>query len=204
MTEYLKHVVVSRGYKRRVMKQIALLHGKPSRLKGSMYPIRRISKISKKPADELAIDPSPENWQHDNPAAFIGPGVECKGVIVGDGKMRIDGNLEGEIHSNASVIVGSQGMVDANINAETIISQGQITGNVTAKKNIHLKSSAVVKGSVKTPYLSMEEGAVLETDWSLWINGGRIPGNMWQEHFQQGQITHPPWWPSEVAEPVIR
>ncbi|MGB0910060.1 MAG: polymer-forming cytoskeletal protein, partial [Nitrospirales bacterium] len=102
------------------------------------------------------------------------------------------------------VIVGSQGMVDANIQAESIVSNGQITGNVTAQKTIHLSSSAVVKGSVKTPYLSMEEGAVLETDWSLWINGGRIPGNMWQEHFQRGSICHPSWWPSEVAKPIIR
>ncbi len=186
------------------MKQIALLHGRPSRLKGSMFPIRRISKIAKKPPSRQAVAPSPEDWQGDSPGAFIAPGVDCKGVIVGDGKMRIDGNVEGEIHSTGEVIVGSQGMMDADIQAESIVSDGQITGNVTATKTIHLSSSAVVKGSVKTPYLSMEEGAVLETDWSLWINGGRIPGNMWQEHFQRGTISHPPWWPSEVAEPIIR
>ena len=186
------------------MKQIALLHGKPSRLKGSMYPIRRISRIAKTPTSSLSVEPGLESLETEEPTAFIGPGVECKGVIVGDGKMQIDGSLEGEIHSNASVVVGSEGMVDANIHAESIISDGRITGNVSAKKNIHLKSSAVMKGSIKTPYLSMEEGAILETDWSIWINGGRIPGNMWQEHFQRGHITHPPWWPSEVIEPVIR
>ena len=186
------------------MKQIALLHGKPSRLKGKMYPIRRISKIVRQPSQPESGEEAPVDWQEESPSAFIGPGGECKGVMVAEGKMRIDGNLEGEIHSNGPVIVGVQGAVDANIQAETIISQGQITGNVTAKKNIYLKSSAVIKGSVTTPYLSMEDGAVLETDWSLWINGGRIPGNVWQEHFQRGSISHPPWWPSEVVEHSIR
>ena len=186
------------------MKQIAILHGKPSRLKRRSFPIRRISKIAKQPQNDVTDDLTPVDWQQDSPAAFIGPGVECKGVMVADGKMRIDGNVEGEIHSNASIIVGTQGTVEADIQAESIVTQGQITGNVTAKKNMHLKSSAVVKGSVKTPYLSMEEGAVLETDWSLWINGGRIPGDVWREHFQRGAISHPPWWPSEIAEPIIR
>ena len=186
------------------MKQIALLHGKPSRLKGTVYPIRRISKIVRKPTQAHAVEPGPKDWQQENPAAFIGQGGECRGVMVGDGKMRIDGSLEGEIHSSGSVIVGEQGTVDADIQAESIITQGQIIGNVTAKKNMYLKSTAVVKGSVKTPHLSMEEGAVLETDWSLWINGGRIPGNVWSEQFQQQTISHPSWWPAEVPELSIR
>ncbi len=186
------------------MPQIALLHGKPSRLKGPMYPIRRISKIVRQPKQSRAGDPFPQEWQQDNPAAFIGPGGECKGVIVGDGKMRIDGSLEGEIHSNGSVMVGEEGMVEADIQADSVITHGQISGNVTAKKNMYLKSSAVVKGSVKTPYLSMEEGAVLETDWNIWINGGRIPGNVWNEQFSRQTIVHPPWWPSEVPQPSIR
>jgi len=190
--------------KRSSMKQIALLHGRPSRLKGTMYPIRRISKIVRESKPARVKSPVPGEWHQDNPSAFLGPGGECKGVMTGEGKMQIDGALEGEIHSTGSVIVGEAGAVEADIQAESVVAQGLITGNVTAKKSLHLKSSAVVKGSVKTPYLSMEEGAVLETDWSLWINGGRIPGNIWNELFQHEAIIHPPWWPSEVPEFSIR
>ncbi|WP_447969041.1 polymer-forming cytoskeletal protein [Nitrospira sp. M1] len=186
------------------MKQIALLHGRPSRLKGTIYPIRRISRIAQEPKPVRAKTQEPGEWREDNPSAFLGPGGECKGVMTGDGKMRIDGNLEGEIHTQGSVIVGEEGMVEADIQADSIVTQGVITGNVKAKKSMHLKSSAVVKGAVTTPFLSMEEGAVLETDWSLWINGGRIPGNVWNEMFQHEAITHPPWWPSEVPEFSIR
>ncbi|GJL53472.1 MAG: hypothetical protein NPIRA02_06040 [Nitrospirales bacterium] len=186
------------------MKQIALLHGRPSRLKGTIYPIRRISRIARKSTSERAETQEPGEWREDNPSAFLGPGGECKGVMTGDGKMRIDGNLEGEIHSQGSVIVGEGGAVEADIQAESVVAQGLISGNVKAQKSMHLKSSAVVKGSVTTPFLSIEEGAVLETDWSLWINGGRIPGNVWNEMFQHEAITHPSWWPSEIAECSIR
>ena len=108
--------------------------------------------------------------------------------------MQIDGSIEGEIHAKGTVMVGEEGTVFANVQADSVISHGQISGDVTAQKNIHLMSSAVVKGSVNTPYLSMEEGAVLETDWSLWINGARIPGQVWNKQYQRGTITHPSWW----------
>ena len=130
------------------------------------------------------------------PTAFIAPGAECKGVMTSDGQMQIDGNLEGEIYSKGTVVVGEKGMVSAKIHAESVVSEGQITGTVKAQKDIHLRSSAVIKGSVNAPYLSMEEGALLETDWSLWIHGGRISGRVWSEHFQRGNMSHPPWWRS--------
>ena len=138
-----------------------------------------------------------------DPVAFIAPGVECKGVMTSDGQMRIDGSLEGEIHSKGTVVVGEKAMVSAKIQAESVISEGQITGTVKAKKNIHLRSSAVVKGSVNTPYLSMEEGALLETDWSLWIHGERIPGRVWSHNFQRGAISSPTWGKAST-KPVPR
>ena len=120
--------------------------------------------------------------------------MKCKGVMTTDGQMQIDGSIEGEIHAKGTVMVGAGGTVNANVQADSVISQGQISGAVTAEKNIYLMSSAVVKGSVNTPYLSMEEGAILETDWSMWINGARIPGQVWNKQYQRGIISHPSWW----------
>ncbi len=186
------------------MKQIWLLHGKPTHLKKRSYPIKKISKISRNSSVKSDGAASHVEWDKDGePTTFIGPGVDCKGVMVGDGKMRVDGNMEGEIHSSGTLIVGEQGTVSAEIQAESIIADGLITGSVKAKKNMHLGSSAVVTGSVSTPYLSMEEGAVLDTQWSLWINGGRIPGNVWMAQYQHGCIAHPPWWPTESRKRLI-
>jgi len=93
-------------------------------------------------------------------SAFVGEGVEFKGVINYQGTVRIDGKLEGEIHTDGILIVGQSAVIDAKVEAGTIICQGRIIGDITAREKIQLMSPAVLNGSVKTPSLSMEEGVL--------------------------------------------
>ena len=93
-------------------------------------------------------------------SAFVGEGVEFKGVISYQGTVRIDGQLEGEIHTDGVLIVGKTAVIDAKVEAGTIICQGRILGNIVAREKIQLMSPAVLNGSVRTPSLSMEEGVL--------------------------------------------
>ncbi len=93
-------------------------------------------------------------------SAFVGEGVEFKGVINYQGTVRIDGQLEGEIHTDGILIVGQSAVINAKVEAGTIICQGRIIGDITAREKIQLMSPAVLNGSVKTPSLSMEEGVL--------------------------------------------
>ena len=93
-------------------------------------------------------------------SAFVGEGVEFKGVISYQGTVRIDGQLEGEIHTDGVLIVGKTAVIDAKVEAGTIICQGRIIGNIVARDKIQLMSPAVLNGSVRTPSLSMEEGVL--------------------------------------------
>lgn len=93
-------------------------------------------------------------------SAFVGEGVEFKGVISYQGTVRIDGQLEGEIHTDGVLIVGKTAVIDAKVEAGTIICQGRIIGNIVAREKIQLMSPAVLNGSVRTPSLSMEEGVL--------------------------------------------
>ena len=90
-------------------------------------------------------------------SAFVGEGVQFKGVINYQGTVRIDGQLEGEIHTAGVLIVGRGAVIEAKVEAGTIICQGRIVGDIIAREKIQLMSHAVVNGSVKTPSLSMEE-----------------------------------------------
>jgi len=99
------------------------------------------------------------NQSHDV-SAFVGEGVEFKGVINYQGTVRIDGKLEGEIHTEGVLIVGQGAEIDAKVEAGTVICQGRIVGDIVAKEKIQLMSPAVLNGSVKTPSLSMEEGVL--------------------------------------------
>lgn len=93
-------------------------------------------------------------------SAFVGKGVEFKGTITYSGTVRIDGRLDGEIHTDGVLLIGEEAIIQAKITAGTIVCKGKITGDVLAKDSIKLRAPAVMNGSVKTPALSMEDGVL--------------------------------------------
>src|SRR5438876_2931758 len=96
----------------------------------------------------------------DEVIAFVGHGVEFKGVITYNGTVRIDGRLEGEIHTEGVLVVGEDAVLSAQITAGTVISRGKITGDIVAAGKVRLQAPAVLNGSVKAPLLSIEEGVL--------------------------------------------
>jgi cytoskeletal protein CcmA (bactofilin family) len=92
--------------------------------------------------------------------AFVGKGVEFKGTISYSGTVRIDGYLDGEIHTDGVLLIGEEAVVQAKITAGTIVCKGKVTGDVVAKECVKLRAPAVMNGSVKTPVLSMEDGVL--------------------------------------------
>lgn len=93
-------------------------------------------------------------------SAFVGKGVEFKGTISYSGTVRIDGLLDGEIHTEGVLLVGEEAVITAKITAGTIVCKGKITGDVIAKEKVRLRAPAVVNGGIKTPMLSIEEGVL--------------------------------------------
>ncbi|NJN70418.1 MAG: polymer-forming cytoskeletal protein [Nitrospira sp.] len=92
--------------------------------------------------------------------AFVGKDVEFNGVITYSGTVRIDGALDGEIHTDGGLLVGPEAVLKAKVTAGTVVCHGNITGDIQATKQIVLCAPAVVQGSLTTPVLSMEEGVV--------------------------------------------
>lgn len=93
-------------------------------------------------------------------SAFVGKGVEFKGTISYNGTVRIDGTLDGEIHTDGVLLVGEEAVITAKVTAGTIVCKGKITGDVIAKEKIKLRAPAIVNGGIKTPMLSIEEGVL--------------------------------------------
>src|SRR5215510_9798835 len=92
--------------------------------------------------------------------AFVGKGVEFKGTISYSGTVRIDGYLDGEIHTDGVLLIGEDAVLQAKITAGTVVCKGKITGDIVVKEQVKLRAPAVVNGSVKTPLLSMEDGVL--------------------------------------------
>ena len=106
-------------------------------------------------------------------SAFVGKGGKFKGVMTYSGTVRIDGQMEGEIKTDGTLLIGAEAVISANISAGTIICSGKITGDVKAVERIKLHSPAVLTGSVDTPAMSMEEGAQLNGHCAMQTTDGR-------------------------------
>ena len=89
---------------------------------------------------------------------FLGKGSQFKGIITFEGTIRIDGRLEGEIHTKGTLVVGEHAVVEGDISADVVISGGRVTGNIIATDKVQLLSTGIVLGTIKTPLLSVEEG----------------------------------------------
>jgi cytoskeletal protein CcmA (bactofilin family) len=108
--------------------------------------------------DEPSLDSPPDNAN--DVIAFVGAGVEFKGVIKYNGTVRVSGRLEGEIHTDGVLLVEEGAVIIAQISAAKVISRGQITGDIVAAEKVNLMAPAILNGAVKAPLLSMEEGVL--------------------------------------------
>lgn len=102
--------------------------------------------------------------------AFFGPHVAFQGQLQFDGTLRIDGRLEGQIHTTGTLEVGGSGQLKGVITAGTLINGGRIAGTVVADR-VQLLAASVLVGDVHAPLLAIESGARFQ-GWSG-PDGGR-------------------------------
>ena len=103
--------------------------------------------------------------------AIVGANTEFEGILHYNGTIRIDGKVRGEIHTDGILLIGKDALIRATVSAGTIVSCGRIFGNVTATESVKLLAPAVLKGSVTTPQLSMEEGVCFKGSLEVTLGG---------------------------------
>src|ERR1041385_5536338 len=82
---------------------------------------------------------------------LLGRGSEFEGKLTFEGTVRIDGKLQGEIFSDDVLVVGEGAEVNAEISVGVIVVEGNITGNIRAKRSVELHAPARVHGNIATP-----------------------------------------------------
>jgi len=96
-------------------------------------------------------------------SGFVGHGTVLTGETNFQMMLRVDGHLTGTVTSDGgTLIVGTNGQVDANISVGVATVNGVINGDVVATEKIQLGRTARVMGNIATPKLVIEEGAVFE------------------------------------------
>lgn len=94
--------------------------------------------------------------------AFLGVGTEYRGKLDFVGTVRIDGRFEGEISTDGDLILGRKASITGSVTVGRLTSCGRIEGDVEVKEQAVLEKTSVLHGTLSTPKLVVQEGAVLE------------------------------------------
>jgi cytoskeletal protein CcmA (bactofilin family) len=94
---------------------------------------------------------------------FVGNGTTLTGEANFKGMLRVDGGLSGRVSSaDGTLIVSTNGRVDANVEVAVAQIYGTVNGDIVASKRIELGRVAKVTGNIQTPALVIENGAIFE------------------------------------------
>ena len=92
--------------------------------------------------------------------ALLEPGIDFEGRIkVATGMIRLNCQFKGAVHSEGTVIVASEGDVEADIDAMQISIAGKVKGKVRATRQLEITEHGILLGNVETPLIKVDPGA---------------------------------------------
>jgi cytoskeletal protein CcmA (bactofilin family) len=98
--------------------------------------------------------------------SLIGSSTTIRGDIDFVGGLRVDGRVEGHIHSRndgpATLVVSEKAQVDGEIRVSHVVIDGMVNGPVYAMEYLELLPNAKISGDVSYKTLEMQVGAVVD------------------------------------------
>lgn len=98
----------------------------------------------------------------DEVETIIGKNSHFTGTVKGDGAVRIEGRVEGEVEYRGDVILGETAMVVGDIKARHITVAGTVKGNLHASGKVELVSGSNLSGDLVASTLVIADGATFE------------------------------------------
>lgn len=96
-------------------------------------------------------------------SGFVGGGTMVTGEATFKAMLRVDGHLSGKVSSSSgTLIIGSNGKVDANIEVAVAVIHGTVNGDIIATQRLEMGRAAKVNGNIQTPSLVIEQGGIFE------------------------------------------
>ena len=157
---------------------------------GNLYPDSLTS--------EVDVTPSPTEFRRSESTgneSVIDPHARFNGKYVSDRDLRIEGEAQGEIECQGTLIISPQARVRSAITAHNVIINGDYEGDVDCGGRFEIGSTGRVKGKVKTQVLVVKEGAHWEGSVIMTHEGAR-PASTASQPPQQGSQK------AQAAQPV--
>ena len=108
----------------------------------------------------------------EEPKGVLAEGVRINGDISFSGKVRIDGEIEGNVKGDF-VVFGPSSKINGNVEAKTIVMFGKIKGNITGEC-VEIRSGSSVEGDIICKDLLVEMGSIIKGKINVEKEGERI------------------------------
>lgn len=92
-------------------------------------------------------------------ATVIGQGITIEGEVSATEEVVVAGVVRGKLSVQGHVTVETDGVVEADIGAQSVSIGGAVTGNVTAVERVDLLGGGRLIGDVKASRLTIADGA---------------------------------------------
>lgn len=99
--------------------------------------------------------------------AYLGKGSRVTGKLRFDGTVRVDGQVEGEVAADDTLVVGESAVINAQISGSTVVIQGKVTGDINARTRVEIRAPGKLYGNIVTPSLVIHEGVLFEGHCSM-------------------------------------
>ena len=93
---------------------------------------------------------------------LIGKGAVFDGNLTAPETIRIDGTINGNCECKALLILGPDGYIKGDINAQNVMISGRIDGDIYVQAKLELLSTGKVAGNITARSLVIDEGAVFD------------------------------------------
>ena len=94
--------------------------------------------------------------------SILGEGLEMSGEVSFTQGLRVDGVLKGKVSSEARLVIGPKGRVEADVRIRSISINGEFRGTIHASDRVEVHKEGRVFGELFTPCLIIEAGALFE------------------------------------------
>ena len=84
------------------------------------------------------------------------------GDLASDGTIRVDGRVEGSLHTVDTLIIGDGACVVGNVQAREVVIGGELLGHLRVSGRVEVQPSGTVRGDIQAAAVMLAEGGIVD------------------------------------------
>jgi cytoskeletal protein CcmA (bactofilin family) len=113
----------------------------------------------------MAVFPGKKTGEERKPGtesmlSLIAQGMTVVGDLVCEGDLRVEGRIVGNLVCKSKLVVGGEGQVDGNVDANNATIEGTINGTVVVRSLLQLQETGKILGDIVAEKMVVQAGAI--------------------------------------------